>query len=188
MGRFFCISALACAAIACGNSAAGGGSAGASVSGTIANQSFAAADTVGLVGTLTNDAGVTGHEVDVVMTTWTGACSSFMRNASPPNSAVLEIAVASATPVVAGTYAIATNGPVQVGYGAQGANCIGTASAKAQSGTVTYETVDPASVEGSVDAVFPGGGRVSGHFVAPVCGVSLMTNAAEGGGLMGCGG
>jgi hypothetical protein len=188
MRRFFCFPVLACAAIACGNSTSGGGGSGPSVSGSIANHSFDAADAVGLVGTLANDAGVTGYEVDVVMTTWTGACTSFMKNESPPNSAVLEIAVASATPVVARTYAIATNGPVQVGYGAQGANCVGTASAKAQSGTITYDTVGPPTVEGSVDAIFPDGSRVSGHFAAPVCGVSLMTIASEGGGLMGCGG
>jgi hypothetical protein len=168
-----------CAA-ACGGSTGGGG-AGASgpVSGTVAGQSFSSGDAAGLVGTITTG-GVTANEADVMVSTWSGACSSLMRTTTPASTALLVIAVASDSPVTKGTYDITTNGAVRVEYAAVDASCNPTVTEVAQGGTVTYETIDTSSIVGSVDATFAGGGHVTGTFSAPLCNVSLAAIVSPG--------
>ena len=168
-----------CAAACGGSSTSGGGGASGPVSGTVAGQSFSAGDATSIIGTVTEN-GATANEADVVVSTWTGACSSLMRNAAPANAALLAIAVAAANPVTPGTYDITSDGAVRVAYTAQDATCNQTVTEFAQSGTVTYETIDASSIVGSVDATFPGVGHIAGTFSAPQCNVSLTAIVSPG--------
>ncbi len=168
-----------CAAACGGSTGGGGGGASAPVNGTVAGQSFSTGDAIGLVGAITTG-GSSANEADVVVSTWSGVCSSLMRNTSPASAALLVIAVASASPVTPGTYDITTSGPVRVEYAAQDASCNTTVMEAAQGGTVTYETIDASSIVGSVDATFSGGGHVAGTFSAPLCNVSLAVLVSAG--------
>ena len=85
-----------------------------------------------------------------------------------------------------GTYYINVNGPVQVGYEAQDANCTPTVREVAQSGTVTYEVISASAVLGTVDVFFPDGGRLRGRFTAPVCNMSVASLTAGSGKPMTC--
>jgi hypothetical protein len=171
----------ALSAAACNRSTSGSGNDAAStpVRGTVAGRSFSARDAAGFVEE-------NGNETDVVVTTWTGACSAFRERTSPENSAVVSIGLTGASHLAVGTYYITVNGPVQVGYEARDANCNPTIQAIAQTGTVTYETINSSAIVGIVDAVFPGGGYLKGGFSAPMCNMSLAALAAGGGKPMTC--
>jgi hypothetical protein len=169
------------AAAACSRQTSGSGNGGAStpVSGTVAGRSFSAGDAAGFFET-------NGNETDVVVTTWNGACSAFMERTSPANSAVLSIGLSGASHRAVGTYYITVNGPVQVGYEAQDANCNPTVQEIAWSGTVTYEAIDSSAIVGVVDAVFAGAGHLRGRFTASVCKMTLAALTAGSGEPMTC--
>ncbi len=156
----------------CGSSSSGKG--GGAVSGSVAGQAFAYADGTGLAGQLTVN-GETAFEADVALTTWNGACSSFMSESLQPNGAVVLIVVASQEAVQPGTFDIGA-GATQVQYIADGAACQTTAQLMATSGTLTYTTVSSTLIEGTVNAVFSSG-ELSGSFSVPVCNVSLSAVA-----------
>jgi hypothetical protein len=126
------------------------------------------------------------HETDVVITSWKGACSALAQRASPANSAVVSIGLTGAGHRAVGTYYITVNGPVQVGYEAQDANCNPMVQEMALSGTVTYETINSSAVVGVVDAFFSAGGHLSGRFNAPACPLSLAALTAASGKPMAC--
>jgi hypothetical protein len=171
MARIQRVVLIALCATAC-SSSSGGGTSG-PVKGSVGGQSFSAADATGLAGQLTESTG-TAYETDVVLTSWSGACSSLTANSAPPSSGIVFIAVAGAGPVGPGTYSISPGGAVRAGFVADDATCQVTMQDTAESGTVTYETVTSSSITGSVDAVFSSG-SLQGTFTASVCGVSLAT-------------
>jgi hypothetical protein len=159
--------------VACGSSSSG--KVGGVVTGTVAGQAFTYADGTGLAGQLTVNGG-SAFEADVALTSWNGACSSFMSESLPPNGALVLIVVASPEAVQPGTFDIGA-GATQVQYLSDGAACQTTAQLMATSGTVTYATVSSSLIEATVNAVFSSG-EVSGSFSVPVCNVSLSAVAS----------
>jgi hypothetical protein len=149
-----------------------------SVSGAVAGQSFLAEDSIALVGQL-QGSGVSlptsgapappASVADVVLTTWSGACSSLIASSQPPNAGALFVAVAGTGAVGPGTYDLSpSSGSASVSYAADAAKCASTARLFATSGTVTYDSVTSSSIIGSIDAVFSSG-EVMGTFTAPIC-------------------
>jgi hypothetical protein len=154
------------------SSSSGSGNSG-PVKGAVGGQSFTVVDATGIAGELTVS-GETANETDVVLTSWTGACSSLTADSTPPSSVTVFLAVAAAGPVGPGTYSISSAGAARAVFASEDAICQVTTQDVAESGTITYETVTSSSITGSVDAQFASG-ALQGTFTASVCGVSLST-------------
>ncbi len=166
---WFVVAALCVAA--CGSSSGSPGPAPAgttSVSGMAASMTVSMKDATGVVGPVTAS-GVTAQETDVILTNFVGACSSVQSNGNPANGQLIAIVVAAISPVGPGTYNVTANGAAQVLFESQDANCVTQVAETAQSGTVTYETVNGSMVAGKVDVTFPSMDHFSGTFEAPVC-------------------
>jgi hypothetical protein len=176
--RFAAVVLVLCGA-ACSSSSGGSDGTSGPVKGNVAGNSFSAVDTVSLVGSVMVS-GATGYEADVVVSTSAGTCTGLMQSTENANSALLIVAVASATPVTPGTYSISPTGMAQVRYDAVGAACSISVQEEAQSGTVVYTTIDASSIVGTIDAVFPNGDHISGAFTAPLCNqnLSVLVSAA----------
>jgi hypothetical protein len=167
-GAFIALCVTAC------SSSSGSASSG-PVRGSVGGQSFSAVDATGIAGQLTVG-GETAYETDVVLTSWTGACSSLTADSTPASAFIAFLAVGAAGAVGPGTYSVSSAGTARAVFLAEDASCQATTEDTAESGTITYETVTASSITGSVDAQFANG-TLEGTFTASVCGVSLSTVA-----------
>jgi hypothetical protein len=171
------------------------------VAGTLLGQPFTAADASALVLSRATCAfdGVNASATGLVLgfSSFSGLCSFVTQNqlcASRANAAIVTVLIlranllGNAAPVQAGTYTISAATPSP---DAQGnivvAQAIGSrtdavcatpaGTPEATSGTVRIDSVG-ATIAGSVDLVFPDGGRVAGPFSVPACGFQTDVCAA----------
>jgi hypothetical protein len=143
------------------------------VTGTVGGRALVVNDVVALVGSLAD--GGTEREVLVDIASVHGACARLVRvpDASVPNETVLTVGVATLGSAIGpGTYSTATSLPsLQATFKSSDSSCAATLT-DATSGTLTLTTVSASLVAGDFDLFFGTSGRLTGNFMAPVCGVN----------------
>jgi hypothetical protein len=171
-------------ALACGGTPGAGGTA--TVVGTVGGMEVPATDAIAIVGPLVDTfGGFTQPGVAVVISNKSDLCSVVESNANPPNSAELILIVGTPGAVAPGTYPTLTTAPPSettnnalVTYEVADAACHVKMPHGSRSGTVVLSTVSSTTVAGSFDVTLDSGDKLSGTFRAPVCGMSIQTDAS----------
>jgi hypothetical protein len=172
---------LGLALAACGGASTSSSPGSSVVNGTAGGAHVGATSSVGLLGTMTEPAGITTTEwayAGVMITNLTNGCSFVENESNPPNASALSLIVtAPGSAIGTGKYSVGASSTISFEgeFATSTATCGEGINEEVASGAITFTEISSASVKGTFDVTMNSGDRLTGNFDAPICNVSLRS-------------